>query len=121
MTYDPFKDPPPAAPPPPSAPPAPWQDPSPPVAAAAPAPAPALPVQDQAQAASSPDGQLPPGFQAYIPGVIGYRGPGPEPKSQWWTDDDAYAGCMIYGLMALMVLSLLAGVLWWLVSAAVGA
>src|SRR5688500_1416962 len=122
MTYDPFKDPPPAAPAPPAAPPAPWQDPSPPAAAAAPAP-PAVQAQAQAQAQaatpSSPDGQLPPGFSPYIPGVIGYRGPGPEPKSQWWTDDDAYAGCMIYGLMALMVLSLLAGVLWWLVSAAV--
>ena len=77
----------PAAPPPPAAPPAPWQAP--------------VSARGRSRArtrtssggpgpgagGSSPDGQLPPGFSPYIPGVIGYRGPGPEPKSQWSTDE----------------------------------
>jgi hypothetical protein len=56
----------------------------------------------------------------YQPPTLAYRPPGPEPRSQWWTDEDAYAGCMIYGLMGLTVLGAVIGGVWWLVSSILG-
>jgi hypothetical protein len=53
--------------------------------------------------------------------MLGYRAPLPEPRSQWWTDEDAYAGCMIYGLLGLTVLGAIVGAVWWLVSSFFGA
>ena len=53
--------------------------------------------------------------------TLGYRTPGPEPRSQGWTDEDAYSGCLIYGLLGLTVLAGIAGVVWWIVSSFFGA
>ena len=53
-------------------------------------------------------------------GVMPYRPPGPEPRSQWWTDQGAYSAAIIYGLMGLMVLGSVIGGVWWVVAQFVG-
>ena len=45
-----------------------------------------------------------------------YRRGGPEQKSQWWTDGDAYGAAMVYALLGLTLLGALGWALWWLVS-----
>ena len=65
---------------------------------------------------SPTDPPPPPPQSPYQAPTLGYRTPGPQPRSQWWTDEDAYAGCMIYGLLAVAVLGAIGGGIWWLVS-----
>ena len=50
------------------------------------------------------------------PPPIDYRAGGPEQKSQWFTDGDAYGAALVYLLFGLTVLGAIIGVLWWLVS-----
>jgi len=40
----------------------------------------------------------------------------PASKSQWWTDDQAYGACLVYGLLGLTVLAAVVGGLFWLVT-----
>ena len=45
------------------------------------------------------------------PQPIGYRPA--QPKSQWATDDSAYATCLVYGAIGLSILgAIVGGVLW---------
>ena len=78
-----------------------------------------LPAPENPPPPSPPPGQ--PWQSPYQPPTLGYRAPGPQPRSQWWTDEDAYAGCMIYGLLGLTVLGAVAGGVWWLISTLLGA
>ena len=45
--------------------------------------------------------------------------PAQEPQDQWLRDDQAFGGCMVYGLLAgtviLAILGAIAGVAWWLI------
>ena len=48
-------------------------------------------------------------------GTLNYRGPGPEPKSQWLTDDQAYGACLVYALLVLTAGGAVIGVVGWIV------
>lgn len=52
--------------------------------------------------------------------TVDYRHPQTrQPQDQWLRDDQAFGGCMVYGLLAgttiLAVLGAIAGVAWWLI------
>ena len=49
------------------------------------------------------------------PPPIDYRAGGPTSKSQWWTDDQAYGACLVYGLLGLTALAAVGGGVFWLV------
>ena len=49
------------------------------------------------------------------PQPIDYRPGGPPAKSQWMTDDEAYGGCLVYGLLGLTAVGAVAGVVGWLI------
>ncbi len=51
-------------------------------------------------------------------GTLPYGDPRPNPGSQWYTDGHAYGAAMVYGLLALTVLSAVLGAGWWVVSLA---
>jgi len=53
-------------------------------------------------------------------GPLPYRPPGPEPQSQWWTDQGAYSAAIIYGLMGLMLLGAIVSGIWWIIAKIVG-
>lgn len=47
------------------------------------------------------------------PRPVGYRGAEAGPKSQWATDDSAYATCLVYGAIALSIVgAIVGGALW---------
>jgi hypothetical protein len=55
------------------------------------------------------------------PPRVEYRAPGAaDPRSQWYTDEQAYGAAMIYALVGLMILGSLVGGIWWLVSTGAG-
>ena len=49
------------------------------------------------------------------PVALEYRPGGPQAKSQWWTDADAYGAAMVYALLGLVILGAVGGGLWWVV------
>lgn len=55
------------------------------------------------------------------PGQVDYRHPATPPaRSQWLTDDQAFGGCLVYGLLAgsivLAILGAIGGLIWWLLT-----
>jgi hypothetical protein len=49
-----------------------------------------------------------------------YRSPGPEPRSQWLTDDQVYGACLVYALLVLAAGASAIGLVAWLVWTALG-
>ena len=50
------------------------------------------------------------------PTPVDYRADGPNSKSQWWTDDQAYGACLVYGLLGFTLLGGVVGAIVWLLS-----
>jgi len=53
-------------------------------------------------------------------GMLPYRPPGVEPRSQWWTDQGAYSAAIIYGLMGLMLIGGCVSGIWWIIAQILG-
>ena len=51
------------------------------------------------------------------PGPLDYQFPQTKPAgSQWWTDDQALGGCLVYALLALTAIGTILGLVWAAVS-----
>jgi hypothetical protein len=54
------------------------------------------------------------------PVPLEYRRGGPQAKSQWWTDGDAYGAAMVLARLGVVVRGGVGGGLWWVVSHLLG-